>query len=208
MDSHLQKETFSITRSQRESLNAHPAFVLWLTGLSGAGKSTLADHLDQAFYALGIRSFILDGDNTRLGLNRDLDFSRAGRQENIRRVAETARLLNEAGVVVISSFISPFVSDRETARQIIGREHFIEIFVDASLSTCKDRDTKGLYQLAEQGLIQDFTGISSPYEPPTQPAIRVSTDHIPVSECVSGVMAWLYTHHLIDRQQAQDTLVL
>jgi len=162
----LSAEPFLVSRQQKEALNGQRAFVVWLTGLSGAGKSTIARNLEVSLFNVGIRTLILDGDNTRMSINRDLDFSPVGRQENIRRVAEMAKLLNDAGVVVITAFISPFKADREIAKSIIGDDCFVEVFVDSPLDVCMKRDTKGLYRKALNGELKDFTGISSPYEAP------------------------------------------
>jgi adenylyl-sulfate kinase len=187
----LATESFLVTRRQKEALNQQKAFVVWLTGLSGSGKSTIARNLEVSLFRKGIRTLILDGDNTRMSINRDLDFSAAGRQENIRRVAEIAKLLNDAGVVVITAFISPFCRDRAQAKSIIGEECFIEVFVDAPLELCMERDTKGLYQKAINGELSDFTGISSPYEAPDDPQLRVSTANCSPNETVDHIITWL-----------------
>jgi adenylyl-sulfate kinase len=171
--------------------NGHPAITIWFTGLSGSGKSTLASAIDQWLYEQGVHSYIIDGDNTRMGINSDLNFSREGREENIRRVAELCRLFNDAGIVVISSFISPFSADREKARNIIGAECFHEIHIAASLETCIRRDTKGLYQKALKGEIRDFTGVNSPYEIPENPEIRLETDQMNMQECLDALKQWL-----------------
>lgn len=188
---HLATESFLVTRMQKEALNQQKAFVIWLTGLSGSGKSTIARNLEVSLFRKGIRTLILDGDNTRLSINRDLDFSAAGRQENIRRVAEIAKLLNDAGVVVITAFISPFCQDRAQAKRIIGEDCFIEVFVDAPLELCMERDTKGLYQKAINGELSDFTGISSPYEAPDDPQLRVSTANCLPKDTVHHIITWL-----------------
>lgn len=193
---HLFHQTYAITRQAREQLNNHPAFTIWLTGLSGSGKSTLASELDKWLYQQQIRSYIIDGDNTRLGINKDLDFSREGRQENIRRVAEMCRLFNEAGIVVISSFISPFEQDRRAAAAIIGEENFTEVFIDASLQICAARDKKGLYQLAKEGKIKDFTGISSPYEAPVKPDLHIHTDHSSIEDSTKIITQWIQKNKL------------
>jgi adenylylsulfate kinase len=193
---HLFRQYYAITKEAREQLNKHPAFTIWLTGLSGSGKSTLASELDRWLHRQGIHSYIIDGDNTRLGINKDLDFSREGRQENIRRVAEMCRLFNEAGIVVISSFISPFEKDRQDAAAIIGKENFTEVFIDASLETCAARDKKGLYQLAREGKIKDFTGIGSPYEAPAQPDLHIQTDHASIEESINTIIQWIQKNKL------------
>ncbi len=197
LEEHILPESFLVTRRQREELNGQKSFVIWLTGLSGAGKSTIARNLELILFQSGIRALILDGDNTRKSINRDLDFSPEGRRENIRRVAEIARLLNDAGVVVITAFISPFVSDREMAKSIIGKDCFVEVFVDTPLKVCIERDTKGLYQKALNGELNDFTGINSPYEPPVLPSLTVQTqDQLPKGT-VTEIVSWLVNNQYI-----------
>lgn len=195
--SELQKQSFIISREQKEQLNGLKSFVLWFTGLSGAGKTTIARELEEKLFDRKIRTAILDGDNTRMGINSDLDFSKEGRKENIRRVAELSKLMNEAGLVVIASFISPFEEDRMLARNIIGKESFIEVFVDAPLKTCIERDTKGLYQKALAGEIKDFTGIDSPYEPPVYPSIHIKSGEQLQQESVLHVLEWLSSNRRI-----------
>lgn len=195
---HLTKENFSISREHKETLNGHSSFVIWLTGLSASGKSTIARKLEEKLFSVGLRTAILDGDNTRMGINKDLDFSSQGRTENIRRVAEISRLMNDAGLIVIACFISPLRTDRQMAREIIGGENFIETFVDASLTVCKSRDRKGLYMMAEKGEIKDFTGISSPYEPPLNPDIHIHTDDQTVGSCVNTILHSLAVNNKID----------
>ena len=187
----LAKESFLVSRQDKEKLSGHKAFVLWFTGLSGSGKSTIARKLEKWLFDAGIRTAILDGDNTRMTINHDLDFSTAGRHENIRRVAEMAKLLNDAGVVVITAFISPFEKDREMARKIIGIDCYKEIFIDATLEICIERDTKGLYKKALSGEILDFTGINSPYERPQNPNLIVPTSNELPEESVSQIFEWL-----------------
>jgi bifunctional enzyme CysN/CysC len=168
------RQPFSVTRQDRERLNGHQGKVIWLTWLSGSGKSTFANTLEEELYAQGKRTYILDGDNVRQGLNKDLSFADADRVENIRRVAEVAKLMMDAGLVVMTAFISPFRADREMARETIGQDHFIEVFVDTPLEICEQRDPKGLYKSARLGLIPNMTGINSPYEVPLMPAYVVS----------------------------------
>lgn len=187
----LTQEVFLINRFQKEQLNKHSSFVLWFTGLSASGKSTIASRVEEALFTKGIHTVILDGDNTRLGLNKDLGFSAKDRKENIRRVAEISKLMNDAGVVVLASFISPFEEDRAMAKTIIGEESFIEIFIDASLDTCRLRDPKGLYQLADHGKIKDFTGLDSPYERPQCPAIHLNTNHGSAEDAVEFILEFL-----------------
>lgn len=169
----VEQQPLSLTRAHRERLHGHPGAAIWITGLSGAGKSTIANALEVALHDLRVRTYLLDGDNLRLGLNRDLGFSAADRVENVRRIAEVARLMVDAGVVVICAVISPFERERQAARERIGSAHFVEVFVDTPLALCEARDAKGLYGKARRGEIANFTGISSPYEVPLRPDIRI-----------------------------------
>lgn len=162
---------------------------IWLTGLSGSGKSTLAFALEKALMERGRACHVLDGDNVRHGLNRDLSFSHRDRSENIRRIAEVARLMNDAGLIIISAFISPYREDRETARGIVGASNFVEVHLATSLAVCEQRDPKGLYAKARAGKIADFTGISAPYEAPLQPAIRLDTSTTQVEDCIARILA-------------------
>lgn len=172
----VHRQALSVSRSDRERLNGHAGKVIWFTGLSGSGKSTLANALEQALHAQGRRTYILDGDNVRQGLNRDLGFTDADRVENIRRVAEVAKLMMDAGLIVLTAFISPFRAEREMARQLIGAENFVEVFVDTPLEVCEQRDPKGLYKKARSGQLPNMTGISSPYEAPEAPNLAVRSD--------------------------------
>jgi adenylylsulfate kinase len=158
---------------ERNKRNRHNSFVIWLTGLSGSGKSTLANEIEVELFEKGINTYILDGDNIRMGLSSDLDFTDEGRIENIRRIGEVAKLMADAGLVVITAFISPFRDDRRKAREIIGKNNFIEVFLDTPIDICEKRDTKGLYEKARKGEIKNFTGIDSPYEIPEKPDIIV-----------------------------------
>lgn len=193
----LSNELFLVTRQQKEALNKQNAFVVWLTGLSGSGKSTIARNLEVLLFQAGIRTLILDGDNTRMSINSDLDFSINGRKENIRRVAEIAKLLNDAGVVVITAFISPFTEDRETAKKIIGEDCFVEVFVDTSLELCMERDAKGLYKKALDGELLDFTGISSPYEIPQKPQLTLTTNKDSPLDSTRIIYNWLLINKYI-----------
>ena len=178
-----------VTRKDRMGLKKQNSFVIWFTGLSGSGKSTLASHLDKRLNREGRNCYILDGDNIRLGLNSDLDFSDLGRKENIRRIAEVARLFVDAGEIVLTAFVSPFVEDRQQAREIIGTENFIEIFVDTPFEECELRDTKGLYAKARKGEIKNFTGMDSPYEKPTNPDLVIRTKNRAIRDCVDEIYA-------------------
>jgi len=179
---------FQISRTKKEVLNGHKSFVVWLTGFSGSGKSTVANQLEIALFEKGVRSFCLDGDNTRLGINKDLGFSSADRTENIRRVAEMAKLFLESGTIVITSFISPLISDREMAKKIIGSTDFVEVFINCPLEICEQRDVKGLYSKARKGEIKDFTGIDSPFEAPLNSDIELFTNQNSSQECVEIIL--------------------
>tara|TARA_B100000212_G_scaffold30179_1_gene19732 strand:- start:589 stop:1212 length:624 start_codon:yes stop_codon:yes gene_type:complete len=186
----------TISRKNLESLRGHKGIVLWFTGLSGSGKSTLANALNEALHAKRISTYLLDGDNIRHGLCRDLGFSDKDREENIRRIGEVANLFMNAGIVTLTAFVSPFRSDREKVRNIIGRD-FIEIFCAADLDTCEIRDTKGLYKKARLGEIKDFTGISSPYEIPNDPEIIVETGLLDINASVIQIMKYLSEKKLL-----------
>jgi len=187
-----------VSRAMREEKNGHRGAVLWFTGLSGAGKSTLAHAVEERLYAMGAHTFVIDGDNVRHGLCADLTFSDADRVENIRRVGEVAGLFVEAGVLTLTAFISPFHNDRAKVREILG-DDFIEVHCDTALDVCEARDVKGLYQRARAGEIADFTGISSPYEAPEKPEIRVDTGAGELSDCVQQVMDYLMAQGVIRR---------
>ena len=180
----------TISRQNLESLRGHKGMVMWFTGLSGSGKSTLANALNEALHAKRISTYLLDGDNIRHGLCKDLGFSDKDREENIRRIGEVANLFMNAGIVTITAFVSPFKSDREKVRKIIGKD-FIEIFCAANLDICETRDTKGLYKKARLGEIKDFTGISSPYEIPNDPEIIVETGLLDINSSVRQIMKFM-----------------
>lgn len=188
MGANIQWHKSQVEPGSRCMLLGQEPLTIWLTGFSGAGKSTLGFALEGALIEQGYLCFVLDGDNVRHGLNRDLGFSTSDRQENIRRIAEVAKLMNSAGLIVISSFISPYREDREAARQIIGKEFFREVYVSTSLDECERRDVKGLYQKARAGIIQDFTGISAPYEPPLKPDLEVETTLLDIDESVRRLL--------------------
>ncbi|MDB4013061.1 MAG: adenylyl-sulfate kinase [Cyclobacteriaceae bacterium] len=179
MNENLIRHTHPIGKSDRLKNNGHQAKVIWLVGLSGSGKSTLAGNIEAILHQKGYKTYLLDGDNVRLGLNNDLGFSSKDRTENIRRIAEVARLFNEAGIIVLSAFISPLAADRAQAQRLIGSENFIEIFIDCPLHVCEKRDVKGLYAKARKGLIPNFTGIDAPFENPKQPDLTVNTETDP-----------------------------
>ena len=187
----------TINRRNLEILRGHKGMVLWFTGLSGSGKSTLANALNEALHIKKVSTYLLDGDNIRHGLCKDLGFSDKDREENIRRIGEVANLFMNAGIVTITAFVSPFKSDREKVRKIIGKD-FIEIFCAASLDICEKRDTKGLYKKARLGEIRDFTGISSPYEIPNDPEIMLDTGSLELNDSVRQIMKYLSEKNLLN----------
>lgn len=178
----------NVTASERSGMLGQRPLTIWLTGLSGAGKSTLAVELEARLMRAGRVSYVLDGDNVRHGLNRDLGFSPADRRENIRRVAEVARLMNDAGLIVVTAFISPYREDRQMARDIVGNDRFLEVYVSTPLAVCEARDPKGLYRRARQGGVADFTGIHAPYEEPDAPELILNTDEVALGEAVDVLM--------------------
>jgi len=181
----------TVTRSARAHQRGHRSAILWFTGLSGAGKSTLANAVNSALFEQGLACYVLDGDNVRHGLCADLGFSDADREENIRRIGEVAKLFLDAGVVVLTAFVSPFKADRDRARALVEPGDFIEIHCAADLDTCEERDTKGLYAKARAGVIKDFTGISSPYEAPESPELHIDTGRRSLETCVADVLTYL-----------------
>jgi adenylyl-sulfate kinase len=188
-----------VVRSQRaENKNQKPC-LLWFTGLSGSGKSTIANALDVALHDRGYHTFLLDGDNVRHGLCSDLGFSDNDREENIRRVGEVCKLFADAGLIVMSAFISPFTSDRRMVRKLFPAGEFIEVYMDTPLATCEERDPKGLYQKARAGEISHFTGIDSPYEAPPHPEISLDTSGSSVDDCVESLISYLLKRKLIAR---------
>ena len=178
----------TVTRERREQLNQHRAVILWFTGLSGAGKSTLAHAVEEKLHLSGRRTFVLDGDNIRHGLCADLGFSDVDRRENIRRIAELAKLMLEAGTITLTAFISPFIAERQLARDLVNAGDFIEIYCKCDINVCETRDVKGLYKKARNGEIAQFTGISSPYEAPLAPELVVDTAAVGLDQCVDQVL--------------------
>jgi adenylylsulfate kinase len=181
----------TVTRSRREQLNGHRGAVLWHTGLSGAGKSTLAHAVEERLHQLGCRTYVLDGDNVRHGLCGDLGFSAKDRDENIRRIGEVSKLFVEAGIIVLTAFISPYRAERGRVRSLMPHGDFFEIYCRCPLEVCEQRDVKGLYKRARGGEIKDYTGVSSPYEEPEKPELVVDTDRLSLEESVSAVLALL-----------------
>ena len=192
-------QVLTVDRAARAARKKQTPCVLWFTGLSGAGKSTIANRVESALHARGQHTYLLDGDNVRHGLNRDLGFTDADRVENIRRVAEVAKLMIDAGLIVLVSFISPFRSERQMARTLFGENEFFEIFVDTPLVVAEQRDTKGLYRKARRGELENFTGIDSPYEPPERPELRLLTNQISAEQAAGDVIRLLETRDLLPR---------
>lgn len=190
------REEILVSKSEREKKNGHKGTVLWLTGLSGSGKSTIAKHLQKRLFSDGIQTFMLDGDNIRLGLNKDLSFSGPDRLENIRRIAEVAHLFSQAGMIALCSFISPSKKMRDLVRNL-NAPCFYEFFVKCSLETCERRDPKGLYAKARKGEIPNFTGISAPYEVPENPDLILDSDHKSISEIVEEIHQFLKTNQIL-----------
>jgi adenylylsulfate kinase len=187
----------TVTRKRREEKNGHKSAVLWFTGLSGSGKSTLAHAVEEQLHQNGLNTFVLDGDNVRHGLCSDLGFSDEDRKENIRRISEIAKLLLEAGVITLTAFISPFKAERAMARSLMPHGDFIEIHCFCPLTVCEQRDVKGLYKKARQGEIKDFTGISSPYEEPEKPDLKIDTDQLTLEESIERVMSLLRSRNIL-----------
>lgn len=185
------KHNYKTTKSQREALHGHKSYLIWFTGLSGSGKSTLANLVEIALHKQGLSTYILDGDNIRQGINKDLSFGPKDRSENIRRIAEISNLIIDAGVITLAAFVSPYIKDREEVKQIVGRDNFIEIFVNTSLVECERRDVKGLYKKARSGEIKNMTGISAPYQAPVHPDLEIITDGQPIKESVEIIINFI-----------------
>jgi adenylyl-sulfate kinase len=201
----------SLSRHEREGIRGQRGSTIWLTGLSGSGKSTIATALEQHLLHLGLSAYRLDGDNVRFGLNNDLGFSEADRNENIRRIAEVAKLFADSSTIAITAFISPYRADRQRARELHETVHkgddsipFIEVHVDVPLEVAEQRDPKGLYKKARAGQISDFTGISAPYEEPSDPEIRLCTHDSTVEQCVARIISWLSQHGLLSTPGKAD----
>ena len=197
MASNLSWHNATVTRSRREAQNGHRGAIIWFTGLSGSGKSTLAHAVEESLHQTGCRTIVLDGDNVRHGLCSDLGFSPQSRQENIRRVGEVAKLFTEAGLIVLTAFISPYQADRRMVRRMVATGDFIEIYCNTPLNICEKRDVKGLYQKARIGEIAEFTGISSPYEAPEAPELIVDTGTATLDDCVRQVLASIKAYGIL-----------
>lgn len=196
--SHLHWHHGTVQRSDREHLKGHRGFTVWFTGLSAAGKSTLAVATEKALFERGCHTYILDGDNIRHGLNKNLGFSPIDRNENIRRIGEVAKLLTDCGIINLTAFISPYQKDRKAARELQKIGDFIEVFVDCPIEVCEQRDPNESYKKARAGIIKEFTGISAPYDAPSNPEIHLRTDQIPVNRCVEAVIDYLVKHNRIE----------
>ena len=182
------KQEYIVDKQSRNKQNNHNSFLIWFTGLSGSGKSTIANALEKELYKKEIRTYSLDGDNIRNGINNDLSFSPKDRTENIRRIAEISNLFIDAGVVVLSAFVSPYRKDRKNIKNIVGNSNFVEIFINTSIEECERRDVKGLYKKARKGEILNFTGISAPYEAPINPDIEIKTEELSIDEAVKIII--------------------
>ena len=187
-----------ITKKHRRKLNDHSSVVLWFTGLSGSGKSTIAHVLEERMYQKNVRTYVLDGDNVRKGLNKNLGFSQEDREENIRRIGEVTKLFMDCGIIMMAAFISPYRKDRDAVRNMVDKDEFIEVYVKCPVEVCEKRDVKGLYKKAREGVIPNFTGISAPYEEPKNPEIVIETDKISLEESVDFVMDYLEKKGLLD----------
>jgi adenylylsulfate kinase len=195
----------TVTRRRREELNGHKSVILWFTGLSGSGKSTLAHAVEENLYQKGCRTIVLDGDNVRHGLCNDLGFSDEDRKENIRRIAELSKITIESGVIALTAFISPFQSDRDEARSLVDKGDLIEVFCECPLHVCEKRDVKGLYRRARKGEIKEFTGISSPYEAPSNADIRINTSELSLEESVDRIVDLLQARGIIKGDSLEST---
>jgi adenylylsulfate kinase len=187
-----------ITKEDRRKLNGHGSVILWFTGLPSAGKSTLANEVEKKLISTGVRTFILDGDNVRMGLCKDLGFSEADRAENIRRIGEVSKLFVNAGCIVLSAFVSPYRRDRDAVRALVDDGEFVEIYVKAPLEVCEQRDVKGLYKKAREGVIKGFTGIDDPYEEPLKPEMIIETDKVSLAEGAEQILGYLSGRHVLN----------
>ena len=191
MDENIVYHKYEINRDKRCKSKSQPSFVIWFTGLSGSGKSTIASQVEQVLFHKGYQTYTLDGDNIRRGINKGLGFSREDRKENLRRIAEVARLFVDSGIITIAAFISPLKEDRDMVKSIVGIDDYYEIFVDTSVDECERRDVKGLYKKARAGEIKDFTGVNAPYEKPLNPDVTIKTEDKTIDKCVNEVVAHL-----------------
>ena len=191
MQKNIVKHSYSVNRDSRKKLKQHKSILLWFTGLSGSGKSTIANCVEQELHKNSIHTYTLDGDNIRKGLNSDLSFSPKDRSENIRRIAETAHLMMDAGLVVLAAFVSPYRSDRGHVRNIEGNDNMVEIYINTSIEECERRDVKGLYKKARKGEIKDMTGITAPYESPLHPNIQINTEEVTIVDATKQIINFI-----------------
>ena len=191
MQKNIVKHSYSVNRDSRKKLKQHQSILLWFTGLSGSGKSTIANCVEQELHKNSIHTYTLDGDNIRKGLNSDLSFSLEDRSENIRRIAETAHLMIDAGLVVLAAFVSPYRNDRDHIRKIVGDDNMVEIYINTSIEECERRDVKGLYKKARKGEIKNMTGISAPYESPLHPDIQINTEEVTIVDATKQIINFI-----------------
>ncbi len=205
-DVEVQWQTLDVSKEDRRKINGHSSTIVWLTGLPASGKTTIARKLEKRLYDVGVHTYVLDGDNLRHGLNKDLGFSKDERKENIRRVAEVAKLFCDAGALTICSFVSPYKEDRENARSLVDESEFIEIFIKCPLEVCLERDPKSMYKKAVTGKMKSFTGIDDPYEIPESPEITIETDRLNIAESVKQIMDYLNDNGIIEAYPALKAL--
>lgn len=191
MSNNIVAQDYSICRQKRNQKNGHRSFVIWFTGLSGSGKSTIANRVEEELFKTGIQTYTLDGDNIRFGISKGLGFDEESRYENLRRIAEIAKLFTDAGLVTIGAFVSPLQKDRDLVKDIVGTENFVEVFVDTSLQECERRDVKGLYKKARAGEIKHFTGIDAPYEKPANPDVLIETEKESIETAIQKVLTFV-----------------
>ncbi len=191
MKEHIIPHNYQVSKTDRREKNKHNSFLIWFTGLSGSGKSTIANVVEQELYRLGVKTYTLDGDNIRKGINNDLTFVPDDRTENIRRIAEIGSLMVDAGLVTLAAFVSPYKKDRENVKNIVKDVNFVEVFINTSIEQCEKRDVKGLYKKARAGEIKNMTGISAPYEVPESPDIEIKTEEITIDEAVKEIINYI-----------------
>ena len=200
MQKNIFKHSYSVNRDSRKKLKQHQSILLWFTGLSGSGKSTIANCVEQELHKNSIHTYTLDGDNIRKGLNSDLSFSPEDRSENIRRIAETAHLMMDAGLVVLAAFVSPYRKDRDHIRNVVGDNNMVEIYINTSVEECERRDVKGLYKKARKGEIKNMTGISAPYESPLHPDIQINTDEVTIVDATKQIINFINPKLILENE--------
>ncbi len=202
--SEVQWQSFEVTKTARKTTKGHSSSIIWLTGLPASGKTTIARELEKNLHNMGIHTYVLDGDNLRHGLNSDLGFSKDNRKENIRRVAEVAKLFSDAGIIVICAFVSPYRDDREMARMLVEESEFVEVFVKCPLEVCMDRDPKSMYKKAVSGKMKTFTGVDDPYEEPVSPEIIIETNQLNLTEGVDQIIEHLEENDVINKSSRHN----